>query len=63
MSPHATLLIKQVTNPTKKDHLTPQVLNVHGVTNTFMIYPISGKIKTTPAYLPIHEEAMLPCII
>jgi len=49
-----------VKNPTKNEVFTPKFVNVIGVTKTFRIYPTSGKIKTTPAYLPIQEEAILP---
>lgn len=57
------VLSKQARNPTKNDQRTPQCLYVHGVTKTFRISPTSGRMKTTPANLPIHDEAMLPWIM
>ena len=59
----ATELNRQVRNPTKKVVLIPYFVNVKGVTKTFRIYPTSGKMNMTPAYFPIQEEAILPCIM
>jgi len=56
----ANELARQVRNPTKNEVFTPKFVNVIGVTKTFRIYPTSGNIKTTPAYFPIQEEAILP---
>mgnify|MGYP000968976006 FL=1 len=47
----------------RKDFCMPSERYDSGVTNTLRIYPISGKMKTIPAYLPIQEEAMLPWIM
>lgn len=41
----------------------PQFIAAYGVKNAFIIYPTSGKMKTSPAKFPIQEEARLPCIM
>ncbi len=56
-------LQRQAMKPVASDTFIPHLVSKYGVRKTFAIYPHSGKMKTRPAYLPIHEDAKLPCII
>ncbi len=59
----AITLMAQKMTPIKRAVLTPQLMAARGVKNAFKIYPTSGRMKTSPAKLPIHEEARLPWIM
>lgn len=57
------MLIRQKMTPMNKAVLVPQFIAAYGVKNAFIIYPTSGRMKTSPAKLPIQDDARLPCIM
>ncbi len=52
--------MKQNITPMNNAVFTPQFIAAYGVKKAFIISPTSGNMKTSPAKLPIQEDARFP---